>query len=266
MVQVVLTIAGSDPSGGAGIQADLKTFHQRGVYGESVITLVTVQNTRRVGEIEILSPALVGSQIDAVLEDIPPAAAKTGALGNPEIVRVVAEKARRFSFPLVVDPVMISKHRLPLMNSEARKVLAEDLLPYAFLITPNLHEAGELAQMQVCDLETMETAARIIADRGAKNVLVKGGHLKGEAVDLLYGNGKTVKFSSSRIDTRHTHGTGCTYSACITAELAKGRDLETAIDIGKKFITQAIKTNPGLGGGSGPVNHHTFIDDVQGIV
>ena len=132
MVHVALTIAGSDPSGGAGIQADLKTFHQRGVYGESVITLVTVQNTQRVSEIEILSPDIIEKQIEAVLEDIPPAAAKTGALGNSATVRLVAEKAKGFSFPLVVDPVMISKHGLPLMTEQARTVLAERLLPYGF--------------------------------------------------------------------------------------------------------------------------------------
>jgi hydroxymethylpyrimidine/phosphomethylpyrimidine kinase len=259
MPHVAMTIAGSDPSGGAGIQADLKTFHQRGVYGTSVVTLVTVQNTTRVSEIEILSPAIVSEQIDAVLEDIPPAAAKTGALGNSEIVRLVAEKTREFPFPLVVDPVMISKHGLPLMTGEARSVLAEMLLPRAFLITPNLYEAGELAQMPVYDLDSMETAAARIAARGARAVLIKGGHLEGEAVDLLYWDGKTRRFSSPRIDTRHTHGTGCTYSACITAELAKGNDLETAVGIAKRFIARAIETNPGLGKGSGPVNHHADI-------
>lgn len=260
MLHVALTIAGSDPSGGAGIQADLKTFHQRGVYGTSVVTLVTVQNTQKVIDMEILSPEIVEGQLEAVLEDIPPAAAKTGALGNSDIVRLVARKAKEFSFPIVVDPVMISKHALPLMTEEARSVLAGELLPRAFLITPNLHEAGELAQMRVRDLESMEEAAGKIASKGAKAVLIKGGHLEGDAVDLLYRNGKIRLYRAPRIDTRHTHGTGCTYSACITAELAKGRDLEDAIDIAKKYITRAIETNPGLGKGSGPVNHHARID------
>lgn len=261
MTYVALTIAGSDPSGGAGIQADLKTFHQRGVYGTGIVTLVTVQNTRKVSDIEFLSPDLVGKQIEAVLEDIPPMAAKTGALGNSAIVRMVAEKAKYFSFPLVVDPVMISKHGLPLIDGSARSVLAEKLLPCAFLITPNLHEAGELAQMQVRDLESMEKAAAIIAGKGAGAVLVKGGHLEGEAVDLLYCDGEKRRYSAPRFDTRHTHGTGCTYSACITAELAKGRSLEDAVDIAKRFISRAIETNPGLGEGSGPVNHHAEIDE-----
>ena len=165
---VALTIAGSDPSGGAGIQADLKTFHQRGVYGESVITLVTVQNTQKVSAVEILSANIVAAQLEAVLEDIPPAAAKTGALGNLEIVRLMAEKAQDFKFPLVVDPVMISKHGQPLMTEQARTAFADLLLPKAFLVTPNLHEAGELARMAVCDLATMkEAAARIAAARSA---------------------------------------------------------------------------------------------------
>src|SRR5512147_2530693 len=144
-----MTIAGSDPSGGAGIQADLKTFHQRGVYGTSVITLVTVQNTQRVSAVEILSPKLVAGQLDAVLEDIPPSAAKTGALGDEKIVALLAERAPKFEFPLVVDPVMISKHGQSLMTEAAREVFAGLLLPCAFLVTPNLYEAGELARIEV---------------------------------------------------------------------------------------------------------------------
>ena len=171
MTYVALTIAGSDPSGGAGIQADLKTFHQRGVYGTSVVTLITVQNTQKVSAIEILSPDLVEKQIDAVLEDIPPAAVKTGALGNSGIVRLLSEKAKNFPFPLVVDPVMISKHGLPLLTEEARFLLATELLPCAHLVTPNLHEAGELACMRVHDLKSMEEAAVKIASRSKVGAL-----------------------------------------------------------------------------------------------
>jgi hydroxymethylpyrimidine/phosphomethylpyrimidine kinase len=261
MVEVAMTIAGSDPSGGAGIQADLKTFHQRGVYGTSAITLITVQNTRHVSDIEILSPDIVGKQIDAILEDIPPAAAKTGALGNNDVVRLVAEKARHFSFPLIVDPVMISKHGVPLMTDSARSILVDTLLPRAYLVTPNLHEAGEMAGIKVNDLNSMEKAARIIAEKGAGGVLVKGGHLEGEAVDLLLWKGEIHTFSSPRTDTHHTHGTGCTFSACITAELAKGRNLVEAVDLAKRFISRAIEKNPGLGKGSGPVNHHVSIEE-----
>jgi hydroxymethylpyrimidine/phosphomethylpyrimidine kinase len=254
-----LTIAGSDPSGGAGIQADLKTFHQRGVYGTSVITLLTVQNTQRVSAVEVLNPELVAGQLDAVLEDIPPAAAKMGALGNQEIVELLAERARKFDFPLVVDPVMISKHGQALMTERARSAFAGLLLPSAFLITPNLYEAGELARMEVSDLETMKEAALRIADLGTKAILIKGGHLKGDAVDVLYSEGEFSLFRSPRINTPHTHGTGCTFSACITAELAKGLALPEAVNIAKMYISRAIETNPGLGKGAGPVNHHARI-------
>jgi hydroxymethylpyrimidine/phosphomethylpyrimidine kinase len=255
-IPVALTIAGSDPSGGAGIQADLKTFHQRGVYGTSVITLVTAQNTRNVSAVEMLPAGIVAAQLEAVLEDIPPVAAKCGALGNFEIVRLIAEKARNFGFPLVVDPVMVSKHGRPLMTDQARIALKELLLPNAFLVTPNLHEAGELADMMVCDPATMKEAAVKIASLGAQAVLVKGGHLEAEAIDVLYWKGEILEFRSPRIHTVHTHGTGCTYSACITAELAKGHSLIDAVEIAKRYITKAIETNPGLGQGSGPVNHH----------
>jgi hydroxymethylpyrimidine/phosphomethylpyrimidine kinase len=263
MTFVALTIAGSDPSGGAGIQADLKTFHQRGVYGTSVITLLTVQNTRRVSAIDIMDPKLVGDQLDAVLEDIPPVAAKTGALGSREIVELIAERARAFNFPLVVDPVMISKHGRPLMSDLARSAFAGLLLPCAFLVTPNLHEAGELARMPVVDLESMKTAAVRIAAMGARAVLIKGGHLESDAVDVLYGEGKFSFYRAARIPTANTHGTGCTLSACITAELAKGWSLPEAVGTAKKFVTRAIETNPCLGKGSGPVNHHARIEDLE---
>jgi hydroxymethylpyrimidine/phosphomethylpyrimidine kinase len=259
MTYTALTIAGSDPSGGAGIQADLKTFHQRGVYGTSVITLLTVQNTVRVSAIEVMSPKLVADQLDAVLEDIPPAAAKTGALGNRKIIELLSEKARQFEFPLVVDPVMISKHGQPLMEEGARASFAELLLPCAFVVTPNLYEAGELAHMQVTDIKSMKEAAVRIAALGAKAVLVKGGHLESDAVDVLYYMDGYFYYRSPRVSTPHTHGTGCTFSACITAELAKGLDLPDAVEIAKKFISQAIETNPGLGKGSGPVNHHAQV-------
>ncbi len=258
---VALTIAGSDPSGGAGIQADLKTFHQRGVYGTSVLTLLTVQNTQQVGMVEVLSPQIVAAQLQAVLEDIPPAAAKTGALGNHEIVKLIAEKSRSFQFPIVVDPVMISKHGQPLMTEQARATMAELLVPRAFLVTPNLHEAGDLARMAVHDLATMKEAAIRIAALGAEAVLVKGGHLETDAIDVLYWRGKFAYYRSPRIPTVHTHGTGCTYSACITAELAKGRDISDAVETAKRFITRAIETSPGLGKGSGPVNHHAQIEE-----
>jgi hydroxymethylpyrimidine/phosphomethylpyrimidine kinase len=250
VLPVALTIAGSDPSGGAGLQADLKTFHRFGVYGEAVVTLVTVQNTVEVQRVETLAPDLVVAQIHAVLADIPPRAAKTGALGNPAVMEAVADAAKTFSFPLVVDPIMISKHGARL------GVSFEKLIAQAFLLTPNLGEASELVGFPVDNRDSMHGAAEALIKMGARNVLIKGGHLEGDALDLLYLEGGGVReFSAPRIATPHTHGTGCTYSAAITAELAKGTCLVDAVSIAKKFVTEAIRTNPGLGRGAGPLNH-----------
>ncbi|HSB16937.1 MAG TPA: bifunctional hydroxymethylpyrimidine kinase/phosphomethylpyrimidine kinase [Bryobacteraceae bacterium] len=255
---VALTIAGSDPSGGAGIQADLKTFHQFGVYGEAAITLLTVQNTMRVDRVECMPAELVLQQIRAVVEDIRPGAAKTGALGNREIVEAVAGAAAGFDFPLVVDPVMISKHGAPLIAKEAWWALRKLLLPKAFLLTPNLHEAAALAGIEVADITGMRGAAERLCGLGVKAVLVKGGHLSGSATDVLLFEGKWYEFPGEQIPTRHTHGTGCTYSAAIAATLARGSGLVEAVQLAKQFITEAIRTNPGLGSGSGPVNHHAL--------
>lgn len=250
-----LTIAGSDPSGGAGIQADLKTFHQCRVYGEAVITLLTVQNTTRVSRVMCLPPDLVVEQIEAVVSDIVPRAAKTGALGDAGIIRAVAAAAADFRFPLVIDPVMISKHGASLLSAEASAVLVSELLPHGFLVTPNLPEAEALTGLSVTDRTSMIAAARLIASRGPQAVLMKGGHLPGEAEDLLYIGDTEHWFSGTRYDTPHTHGTGCTYSAAICAYLAHGSDLVEAVGLAKRFIDEAIRTNPGLGNGSGPVNH-----------
>jgi len=257
MPSIALTIAGSDPSGGAGIQADLKTFHQFGAYGEAVITLITVQNTRRVSQVEVLSPELVVNQLRAVLEDIPPGAAKTGALGSRAMVEAMAHEAASFAFPLVVDPVMISKHGTRLIDEDASNALATLLLPRAFLVTPNLHEAEALTGRKIESLIDMKHAAQAIAGMGAKSVLVKGGHLPGEegAIDVLFSEGVLFEFPGVRIDTPHTHGTGCTYSAAITAMLARGAALTDAVSHAKAYISEAIRTNYGLGSGSGPVNH-----------
>lgn len=258
-IPVALTIAGSDPSGGAGIQADLKTFHQFGVYGEAVLTLVTVQNTLRVDRVECLSPDLVIEQLRAVLEDIPPQAAKTGALGNREIVEAVAAAAADFDFPLVVDPVMISKHGAALVSEDARQAIARQLIPRACLLTPNLHEASALAGIPIRDLGDMRRAAERLCDLGARAVLVKGGHLAGSATDILLAAGQWYEFPAPHIETQHTHGTGCTYSAAIAAGLAWGQALPEAVASAKAFITEAIRSSPGLGRGSGPVNHHAVM-------
>ncbi len=254
MTPVAMTIAGSDPSGGAGAQADLKTFHQHGVYGTSVLTLLTVQNTRTVDQVQVLDPEYVRAQLDAVLSDIPPGAAKTGALGSAAVIEAVADLAIDFSFPLVVDPVMISKHGASLLEDDASQVLRNKLLPHAFLVTPNLPEATALAGFDVTDPPSMERAAAAIGRLGPKNVLIKGGHLGGRALDVLWCDGQIHRFESEHIDSKNTHGTGCVYSAAITARLARGEELVAAVEASKNFVTKAIRSSPGLGGGFGPTN------------
>jgi hydroxymethylpyrimidine/phosphomethylpyrimidine kinase len=255
MYPIALSIAGSDPSGGAGIQADLKTFHQFGVYGQAVITLLTAQNTVKVERLECVPAVLVMHQLRAILDDMPPSAAKTGALGDRSVVEAVARAAEEFRFPLVVDPVMVSKHGAALVSHDAAEAMRRELIPRAFLLTPNLSEAAALTGLDVRDVAGMRRAARELCTMGAKAVLVKGGHLQGDAVDVLQSATGTREFRTERIETQHTHGTGCTYSAAITAELARGSSLEAAVTRAKAFITEAIRTNPGLGRGAGPVNH-----------
>ena len=256
MTPVALTIAGSDPSGGAGIQADLKTFHQFGVYGEAVITLLTVQNTMGVARVECVPAPLVIEQVRAVIEDIPPHAAKTGALGSAEIVDALAGLAAEFNFPLVVDPVMIGSQGTPLASDGARQAIATRLLPRAFLVMPNLDEAATLTGIEVKDVSGMREAAVRLCSMGARAALVKGGHLEGPATDVLYTDGAWREFTAPRVASRHTHGTGCTYSAAVTAGLARGSPLEDAVTRAKTYITAAIRTAPGLGRGRGPLNHH----------
>ena len=252
---IALTIAGSDPGGGAGIQADLKTFHQFGVYGTSVVTLVTVQNTVRMSRVETLDPGLVGEQFDAVLEDLAPHAIKTGALGTAAIIEAVA--ARKFAGTLVVDPVTMGKHGMALMDVAARAAMRRLLLPRAALVTPNLDEAGEMAGISVHDAESMREAARRIAGMGAGAVLVKGGHLTGDddddALDILWDGVEFTEFRMARVQSRHTHGTGCVYSAAITAGLARGLSVVEAVGLAKGFVHAAILCAPGIGAGAGPL-------------
>jgi hydroxymethylpyrimidine/phosphomethylpyrimidine kinase len=256
MRPVAFTIAGSDPSGGAGLQADLKTFHQFGVYGEAVVTLVTVQNSLRVSCVEVLPLDLVLEQIRAVVEDMPPDAAKTGALGSAEMVEAVARAAAEFGFPLVVDPVMVSKHGLPLLPEAAVHAIRQHLLPRAALVTPNIPEAEALTGIPIRTLDDMRRAARRICEMGARAALIKGGHTPGEdSTDILFDGAGWRDFPAPRIATRHTHGTGCTFSAAIAAGLARGQALDEAVARAKRFIQEAIRTNPGLGRGAGPVNH-----------
>ena len=237
------------------MQADLKTFHQHRVYGASAITLVTVQNTVSVSHVEVLSADLVARQIKAVLSDIPPQAAKTGALGSIEVVKAVAALATEFDFPLVVDPVMISKHGARLISPEAEAALRDELLPLAFLVTPNIPEAELLCGMEIRDPADMLRAARRLCAMGCNTVLIKAGDLEGPPIDLLLEGDQVTHFPGTRIQTKHTHGTGCTLSAAITANLALGRTLSDSVDRAKRFVQAAIETAPALGHGHGPLNH-----------
>ncbi|MFM7260616.1 MAG: bifunctional hydroxymethylpyrimidine kinase/phosphomethylpyrimidine kinase [bacterium] len=250
-----LTIAGSDPSGGAGLQADLKTFHQHGVFGMSVVTLVTAQNTRGLTAIDFLSADLVRAQLDAVLSDIPPAAAKTGAIGRVALIEAVAERLRAKPFPLVVDPVMISKHGHALLEDDAVRTFIDRLLPLADIVTPNLHEAARLIGRRVDRAEDMEPAARLIESMGPRHVLVKGGHLVEGAGDLLLSDGVVRMFPSERLASMSTHGTGCTLAAAIAARLARGESVVDAVDGARRYVREAIAHAPGLGQGCGPIDH-----------
>lgn len=255
-----LTIAGSDPSGGAGIQADLKTFHQHLTYGMSVVTLLTVQNTKGVEAVQVLDPNFVLQQLKAVLSDIPPRATKTGALGSAEVVDAISLRAEKLDGPLIVDPVMISKHGHALLDKDAAEVLRKQLLPFAYLVTPNIPEAEMLSEREIKDVASMERAAQSIAKLGPKNVLIKGGHLEHEATDVLVIEREPHRFPASRIESMNTHGTGCVLSAAITSQLAHGQNLLEAVKRAKAFITEAIRTAPEhIGSGVGPVNMHAII-------
>lgn len=254
---ISLTIAGSDPSGGAGIQADLKTFHRFGCYGTSVLTLITAQNTRGVSRVDLLAEDVVLAQLAAVWDDLPPAALKTGAIGSAALISAVAGfLAARRGPPLVLDPVMISKHGHRLLPDDAVAALVECLLPLATVVTPNWHEAAALTGLTVGDAAAARTAAHELHRRGARAVLIKGGAgVDGLAADLLLDAEGELELPALRLATRATHGTGCTFAAALTANLALGYALREAAVRAKAFIHHAIATAPGLGGGLGPVNH-----------
>lgn len=250
-----LTIAGSDSGGGAGIQADLKTFSALGVFGMTAITALTAQNTTAVTDIVEMSPEFVRRQIDAVVSDIGVDAAKTGMLSSAPIIEAVADEIRQHQITaLVVDPVMIAKSGAPLLRPEAREALRRVLLPLALVVTPNLHEAAALIDRKVETLEEMEDAARALHALGPHYVVVKGGHLRGAAVDLVSDGQRVERLEAAHIETRHTHGTGCVFSAAITAWLAQGAAVPQAIRNAKAFITRAIEEALPLGSGHGPAN------------
>jgi hydroxymethylpyrimidine/phosphomethylpyrimidine kinase len=254
---IALTIAGSDSGGGAGIQADLKTFHAFRVFGTSAITAITAQNTLGVSAVHPIPVDVVRAQIDAVAQDLPPAAVKTGMLATAELVRTVAESIRDHGLPhYVLDPVMVATSGDRLLDQDAEAAVARELLPLSTLVTPNLHEARILAGMEIANLDQMREAARRLVEMGAGAALVKGGHLaEEEAVDLLWDGESEGVWQRPRIATKHTHGTGCTLSAAAAAALAHGQDLERSVELAVTYVARAIDTAPGLGTGSGPVNH-----------
>ena len=256
-MKIALTVAGSDSGGGAGIQADLKTFHQFGVFGTSVIVALTAQNTLGVDAVETVSEAMVAAQLAALAADLPPAALKTGMLADASLVRLVAKAIREHGWrPLVVDPVMVSTSGHRLLSPEAEDVVRESLLPLAALVTPNLDEAAILTGRAVHDERSMEEAGRTLLSFGAGAALVKGGHLAGEEIiDLLITPEGTRPFRRRRIASTSTHGTGCTLSAAITAGLAQGRALEAAVADALDYVHRAIAAAPGLGAGHGPLDH-----------
>ena len=251
-----LTIAGSDSGGGAGIQADLKTFAAYRVFGMSAVTAVTAQNTLGVAASSMMSADLVRAQIDAVVEDIGVDAAKTGMLGTAVIIEAVAESVDRHGIDrLVIDPVMIATSGDVLLDADAVDVLVGALLPRAACVTPNLAEAQALVGFPVLDASSMAAAARALLDAGAGAALVKGGHLDGDAADLLLTPEGETWLRAERLETTHTHGTGCTLSAALAAGLARGWTLPQAARSAKQFVHEAIRQAPGLGGGHGPLWH-----------
>ncbi|MET0390364.1 MAG: bifunctional hydroxymethylpyrimidine kinase/phosphomethylpyrimidine kinase [Polyangiales bacterium] len=256
MLPVALTIAGSDPSGGAGLQADLKTFHTHRVYGMAAITLLTVQNTRGVSAVQLVEPQLIADQICAVFADIPPLAIKTGAIGAaPQVEAVVSALSQHADVPLVVDPVCLSKTQAELLDSAGRAALMQRLLPRAALVTPNLDEARLLLGRALETPEEIAAAARELVDLGAGAALIKGGHRVGEPIDVLYTGSELIELRAERVPTQHTHGAGCTLAAAITSRLAEGRALPEACALAKLWVTRALASAPGLGGGQGPLNH-----------
>lgn len=252
----VLTIAGSDSSGGAGIQADLKTFAAHGVFGMSVITAVTAQNTQGVFAVQDITPEVIDKQLEAIFEDIEVAAVKIGMVSQVETIKTIAAKLREYrAVNIVADPVMVSKSGYRLLNPAAEVTLIEELLPLAAIVTPNIPEAEVITGRTIITLNDMEAAAREIFALGPKNVLMKGGHLDGDSTDILFDGEQFTYLPSRRIDTRNTHGTGCTLSSAIAANVGRGLPMGEAVSAAKEYITVAIEHSLSIGKGVGPTNH-----------
>ncbi|SNS25137.1 hydroxymethylpyrimidine/phosphomethylpyrimidine kinase [Anaerovirgula multivorans] len=256
----LLTIAGSDCSGGAGIQADLKTFSALGTYGMSVITAITAQNTQGVDAVVEIDKSMVQAQIDAIFKDIVVDAVKIGMVSNSEIIKQIRYSLEMWQVPfVVVDPVMVSKSGHHLLQPEAKDALIRELLPIATIVTPNIPEAEVILNRQIVTVDDMEAAARDIYELGPKSILVKGGHLEGDAIDVFYDGTTINRISSPRIHKNNTHGTGCTLSSAIASYLALGYDLTPAISKSKDYVTKAIDSGLEIGKGVGPLHHFHHI-------
>ncbi|WP_085993534.1 bifunctional hydroxymethylpyrimidine kinase/phosphomethylpyrimidine kinase [Oceanobacillus senegalensis] len=257
-----LTIAGTDPSGGAGIHADLKTFQELKSYGMSVITSVVAQNTTGVQAIHHVPIEIIEKQLKSVISDMPVHALKTGMIANIDMMEVIAWNIPKFQAPFVMDPVMVATSGDALIEEQARDFLKEKLLPLTTVITPNIPEAEFLTGQKIQSVDDMKQVAKaIVHELGANAALVKGGHLDGEAIDFLYDGSSLYHFSAKRIPTKNTHGTGCTYSAAITAFLSQGFSLYDAVEKAKHFVTAAIKQSFSIGAGNGPTNHWALRED-----
>ncbi|WP_410511493.1 bifunctional hydroxymethylpyrimidine kinase/phosphomethylpyrimidine kinase [Paenibacillus sp. BR2-3] len=262
-----LTIAGSDSGGGAGIQADLKTFQELGIYGMSALTAVTAQNTLGVQGVFPLEKEAIAQQLDSIGDDLEPDAVKTGMLFSADIIRIVAAKVQQYGWRnLVVDPVMVAKGGSKLLQEEAVQALIDHLLPLSLITTPNIPEAEVLTGMRISSLKDREEAAKKIVAMGSRYVVLKGGHDADSrgVVDLVYDGHEVLYMESMRVQTRHTHGTGCTFSAAITAELARGKSVTEATQTAKAFIQAAIEDELGIGGGHGPTNHFSYQNRLRG--
>jgi len=253
----VLSIAGLDSSGGAGISADIKTFTALKVYGASIVTAITAQNTKKITGVFPLPPTILSAQLETTLKDIKFDAVKTGMLTNGKLIEIVVQKLKKYKVKnIVIDPVMISTEGTALLKPSAIKILVKKLFPIATLVTPNIAEVQKLVGIKIKNIDDIKLACKKIKKLGAKNVLIKGGHLNSEiCVDTLYAKNKFYSFSCLKVKTKNTHGTGCTLSAAITAYLAKGEKIDAAVGKAKQYITGAIKKSLKIGLGIGPLNH-----------
>ncbi|MQF64619.1 bifunctional hydroxymethylpyrimidine kinase/phosphomethylpyrimidine kinase [SAR202 cluster bacterium AC-409-J13_OGT_754m] len=259
----VMTIAGSDSGAGAGIQADLKTFHALGVYGTSVITAVTAQNTLGVTSVLEMPTGMVIDQMDAILTDINTDAVKIGMMANMEIIRAVVERLAYYGISnVVLDPVMIAKGGDRLLRADAVDAMRDEMFPFATVVTPNIPEAEILAQMEIRNNSQVRRAAEIIVAQGANSIVLKGGHFLGDAVDVFYDGEAFIEFVRPRVNTRNSHGTGCTFSSAIAAGLGKGFKLDQSIEMAKEYVTRALMAAKSIGQGYGPLEHF-FKFDIQ---